>query len=81
MEQHEFKVNGETFFAEEPEVDAAVLLQQAFEGKAIGKDPNTTGYVLRAPDKRDVKFVSGETVNLREYSVFRAAPEAGAPFA
>lgn len=80
MEKYEFKVNGETFFAEEPEVDAAVLLQQAYDGKAIGKDPNTTGYVLRLPDK-DVKFVSGEIVNLREYNVFRAAPEAGAPFA
>lgn len=80
MEKYEFKVNGETFFAEEPEVDAAVLLQQAYDGKAIGKDPNTTGYGLRVRDK-DVKFVSGEIVNLREYSVFRAAPEAGAPFA
>lgn len=80
MEKYEFKVNGETFFAEEPEVDAAVLLQQAYDGKAIGKDPNTTGYVLRVPDK-DVKFVSGEIVKLREYNVFRAAPEAGAPFA
>ena len=80
MAKYEFKVNGETFFAEEQEVDAAVLLQQAYAGKAIGKDPNTTGYALRVPDK-DVKFVSGEIVNLSEYNVFRAAPEKGAPFA
>ena len=80
MEKYEFKVNREPFFADEPEVDAAVLLQKAYDGKAIGLDPNTTGFALRVPDT-DVKFVSGDIVNLREYSVFRAAPEAGAPFA
>lgn len=80
MDKYEFKVNGETFFADEREVDAAVILQQAYAGKAIGKNPNTTGYALRVRDK-DVKFVSGEIVNLSEYNVFRAAPEKGAPFA
>ena len=80
MEKFEFKVNGETFFAEAQRVDAAVLLQQAYAGKAIGKDPTTTGYALRVPDK-DVRFVSGQIVDLGEYSVFRAAPDKGAPFA
>lgn len=80
MEKYEFKVNGETFFTAEQRVDAAVILQEAYAGKAIGKDPNTTGFALRVPDK-DLKFVSGDIVDLAEYNVFRAAPEDGAPFA
>lgn len=80
MEKFEFKVNGETFFSNQQVVDAAVLLQIAFAGKAIGKDPDKTGYVLRVPDS-DVKFVSGQMVELDKYNVFRAAPEKGAPFA
>ncbi len=80
MEKHEFKVNGETFFSDERAVDAAVLLQIAFAGKAIGEDPDKTGYVLRVRDS-EVTFVSGEIVDLERYTVFRAAPEKGAPFA
>ena len=80
MEKYEFKVNGETFFAAKQAIDAAVLLQTAFDGKAIGEDPNKTGYVLRVPDS-DVTFVSGQVVELDKYNVFRAAPEKGAPFA
>ena len=80
MEKYEFKVNGETFFSDQQSADAAVLLRTAFEGKAIGKDPDKTGYVLRAPDSK-VTFVSGEIVELDKYNVFRAAPEKGAPFA
>lgn len=80
MEKYEFKVNGETFFSEQEAVDAAVLLQTAFAGKAIGEDPDKTGYVLRVPDS-DVSFVSGQVVQLDKYNVFRAAPEKGAPFA
>ena len=80
MEKHEFKVNGETFFADERAVDAAVLLQIAFAGKAIGEDPDKTGYELRVPDS-DVTFVSGQVVELDKYNVFRAAPKKGAPFA
>ena len=80
MEKYEFKVNGETFFSEEQAVDAAVLLQAAFAGKAIGEDPDKTGYVLRVPDS-DVTFVSGQVVELDKYNVFRAAPKKGAPFA
>ena len=80
MDKFEFKVNGETFFADQQAVDAAVLLQIAFAGKAIGEDPDKTGYVLRVPDS-DVTFVSGQVVELDKYSVFRAAPEKGAPFA
>ena len=39
MKRYEFKVNGETFGSDEQAVDAAVLLQTAYAGKAIGKDP------------------------------------------
>ena len=80
MDKFEFKVNGETFFADQQAVDAAVLLQIAFAGKAIGEDPDKTGYVLRVPDS-DATFVSGQVVDLDKYNVFRAAPEKGAPFA
>ena len=80
MDHFEFKVNGETFFADQQAVDAAVLLQIAFAGKAIGENPDKTGYVLRVPDS-DVTFVSGQVIDLDKYSVFRAAPEKGAPFA
>ncbi|MDE2911547.1 MAG: hypothetical protein OXL68_01295 [Paracoccaceae bacterium] len=80
MDKFEFKVNGETFFADQQAVDAAVLLQIAFAGKAIGEDPDETGYVLRVPDS-DITFVSGQVVDLDKHNVFRAAPEKGAPFA
>ncbi len=80
MDKFEFKVNGETFFADQQAVDAAVLLQITFAGKAIGEDPDKTGYVLRVPDS-DVTFVSGQVVDLDKYNLFRAAPEKGAPFA
>ena len=80
MDKFEFKVNGETFFADQQAVDAAVLLQIAFAGKAIGEDPDKTGYVLGVPDS-DVTFVSGQVVELDKHNVFRAAPERGAPFA
>ena len=80
MDKFEFKVNGETFFADQQAVDAAVLLQIAFAGKAIGEDPDKTGYVLRVPDS-DLTFVSGQVVELDKHNVFRAAPEKGAPFA
>ena len=80
MGKFEFKVNGETFFADQQVVDAAVLLQIAFAGKAIGEDPDKTGYVLRVPDS-EITFVSGQVVDLDKHNVFRAAPEKGAPFA
>ena len=80
MDQYEYKVNGETFFSKDRSVDAAVLLRAAFAGKAIGQDPDKTGYVLRVPDS-DVTFVSGQVVELDKYNIFRAAPEEGAPFA
>lgn len=80
MDRYEYKVNGETFFSKDRSVDAAVLLKAAFEGKAIGDDPDKTGYVLRVPDS-DVSFVAGQVVDLDKYNIFRAAPEKGAPFA
>ena len=80
MSKYEFKVNGETFTTDDQVVDAAVLLEIAYKGKAIGEDPNKTGYVLRVPDS-DVKFVAGDKVDLEKYNIFRAAPHKGAPFA
>ncbi len=80
MVTYEFKVNGETLFSDQQAVDAAVLLRTAFAGKAIGEDPDKTGYVLRVPNS-DVTFVSGEVVELDKYNVFRAVPKKGAPFA
>ena len=80
MEKYEFKVNGVTCCSNQRAVDAAVLLQNAFTGQAIGEDPDKTGYVLRMPDS-EVRFVSGQVVELDKCNVFRAAPEKGAPFA
>ncbi len=80
MKEYEFKVNGETLFTDQQSCDAAILLRIAFKGKAIGKDPDKTGYVLRVPDS-DVVFKSGQPVNLDKYNVFRAVTEKGAPFA
>ena len=80
MDRYEYKVNGETFFSKDRSVDAAVLLQTAFAGKAIGKDPDKTGYELSVAGS-DLTFVSGQVVELDKYNVFRAAPKEGAPFA
>ena len=80
MDKFEFKMNGETLFADQQAVDAAVLLQIAFAGKAIGQDPDKTGYVLRVPDS-DVTFVSGQVVELDKHNVFRPLRRRGAPFA
>lgn len=80
MDKFEYKVNGVTLFSGQQKVDAAVLLRKAFAGKAIGEDPDKTGYVLRVPDS-DETFVAGQEVPLDKYDVFRAAPEKGAPFA
>ena len=78
--KYEYKVNGETFFSKDRAVDAAVLLRAAFAGKAIGQDPDKTGYVLRVPES-EVALVAGDVVELNKYNIFRAAPERGAPFA
>ena len=43
--------------SDEQAVDAAVLLQAAFAGKAIGEDLDKTGYVLTVANS-DVTFVS-----------------------
>lgn len=57
-----------------------MLLRIAFAGKAIREDLDKTGYVLWVPDA-DVRFESGQMVDLGKYNVFRAAPQKGAPFA
>ena len=80
MDRYDYKVNGETFSSRDRAVDAAVLLRVAFAGKAIGEDPDKTGYALRVPDS-DVTFVAGQIVELDNHRTFRAAPEGGAPFA
>ena len=80
MDRYEYKVNGETFFSKVRAVDAAVLLQTAYAGKAIGEDPDKTGYELSVAGS-DLTFVTGQVVELDKYNVFRAAPKKGAPFA
>ena len=80
MTQFEFKVNGETLYLKQQIVDVADILRAAYKGKAIGEDPDKTGYQLRVPDS-DVTFVVGEKVDIEKYNIFRAAPEKGAPFA
>ena len=79
MKQFEFKVNGETFFSENRVVDAAYILQTAFKGKAIGKDPDKNGFRLNVANSSQ-SFVAGDKVDLEKFSVFRAFPDSGAPF-
>ena len=79
MRRYEFKVNGETFFSEQRVVDAAYILQTAYQGKAIGKDPNKHGFRLTVTDSSQ-SFVVGDQVDLEKFSIFRAFPEDGAPY-
>ena len=79
MADFEFKVNGETFFSKEQVVDAAFILQTAYKGKAIGKDPDKNGFRLNVADS-DESFVAGANVDLEKFSIFRAFPDKGAPF-
>ena len=79
MQKYEFKVNGETFFSEQQMLDAGQILQIAYRGKAIGKDPDETGFRLNVADS-DQYFEAGQQVDLEKFSVFRAAPHDGAPF-
>lgn len=80
MNRYQYTVNGAAFFSGERRVDAAVLMRAAFEGEAIGRDPDRTGYVLRVP-RSEVTFAAGQVVDLEKFNIFRAAPEKGAPFA
>ena len=80
MKRFEFKVNGETFFSEKQVVDVAYILQTAYAGKAIGKNPDENGFRLNVSDS-DQSFVAGERVDLEKFSAFRAFPDSGAPFA
>ena len=75
----EYKVNGETFFSEQQIVDVAVVLQTAYEGKAIGKNPDKYGFRLNVADSTKI-FVVGDKVDLEEFSIFRASLDSGAPF-
>ena len=79
MKQFEFKVNGETFFSENQIVDAAYILQTAFNGKAIGKDPDKHGFRLNVANSPQ-SFIAGDRVDLEKFSIFRAFPDSGAPF-
>ena len=76
----EFKVNGETFFSENKVVDASYILQAAYKGKAIGMDPDKHGFRLNVVDSTQ-SFVVGDQVDLEKFSIFRAFPDSGAPFA
>ncbi len=79
MKHFEFKVNGETFFSENQVVDVTYILQTAYKGKAIGKDPDKHGFRLNVADSTQ-SFVVGDQVDLEKFSIFRAFPDSGAPF-
>ncbi len=79
MKNFEFKVNGETFFSENQVVDVTYILQTAYKGKAIGKDPDKHGFRLNVAGS-DQSFVVGDQVDLEKFSIFRAFPDSGAPF-
>lgn len=79
MNSFEYKVNGETFFADAQVIDAATILQAAYKGKAIGKDPDKHGFRLTVADS-GTSFVAGEQVDLEKFNIFRAFPDDGAPF-
>ncbi len=79
MDRFEYKVNGETFFSETQAMDAANILQVAYKGKAIGKNPDEHGFRLKVADS-DQSFVAGDQVDLEKFSIFRAFPDDGAPF-
>ncbi|MCY4386427.1 MAG: hypothetical protein OXC18_04895 [Desulfurellaceae bacterium] len=80
MKRFEYKVNGETFFSTTQVADVADILQTAYKGKAIGKDPDEHGFRLNVADSNQ-SFVSGEKVDLEKFNIFRAFPDDGAPFA
>ena len=79
LEKFEYKVNGETFFSEQQIIDATIILQTAYKGKAIGKDPDKYGFRLNVANSQKT-FVAGDDVDLRKFSSFRAFPDSGAPF-
>ena len=80
MNNFEFKVNGETFFSKDQVVDVAYILQTAYRGKAIGKDPDKYGFRLNVAGSSQ-SLVVGDQVDLEKFSIFRAFPDSGAPFA
>ena len=80
MKRFEFKVNGETFYSETQVADASYILQTAYKGKAIGKDPDKHGFRLNVADSTQ-SFVAGDQVDLEKFPIFRAFPDSGAPFA
>ena len=76
----EFKVNGETFFSENQVVDGAYILRVAYDGKAIGKDPDQHGFKLYLAGDSNTSFVATDQVDLDKFSIFRALPIKGPPF-
>ena len=79
MSKYEYKVNGETFFSDTQTTEVADILRAAYEGKAIGKDPDENGFRLNVAGT-NTTFSVGDSVDLEKYSIFRAFPDAGAPF-
>ena len=57
-------MNGETFFADQPAVDATVLMQIVFAGMAIGENPDKTGYVLSVPDSDGARGITERYVRI-----------------
>ena len=60
-------------------MEVANILIAAYEGKAIGKNPDENGYRLNVAGT-DTTFSVGDSVDLEKYNIFRAFPDAGAPF-
>ena len=79
MKHFEYKVNGETFFSATQVAEVADILQSAYKGKAIGMNPDEHGFKLNVAES-DQSFVSGQQVDLEKFNIFRAFPDAGAPF-
>ena len=79
MSRFEYKVNGETFFSETQIAAVVDILQAAYKGKAIGKNPDENGFRLKVADSNQ-SFVYGDQVDLEKFSIFRAFPDDGAPF-
>ena len=73
---YEFKVNGEQFTSERPDLTALEILTVAKQGGAIPNDPE--GYILEGQKAR---YQGSERVNLEEDNVFFTVPIGPTPYA
>ena len=73
---YEFKVNGEQFTSEKPDLTALEILTVAKQGKAIPNDPKD--YILEG--EKD-KYQGNDKVNLEDDNVFITVPIGPTPYA